>query len=128
MYYSYVEIEYVATSFSPARTDLALKLLSPFQFMDFILIGIDNHASWCMANGKRLFEDLHLNPAKQQFGGINDGLVIVGWGTLVITLNDNSGRPHRYASCCPSIGYKRQETTILCQMAQGWKTTQTIVS
>ncbi len=28
MYYSYVEIKYVATSFSPARTDLALKLLS----------------------------------------------------------------------------------------------------
>jgi hypothetical protein len=28
MYYSYVEIEYVTTSFSPARTDLALKLLS----------------------------------------------------------------------------------------------------
>jgi hypothetical protein len=27
MYYSYVEIEYVATSFSPARTNLALKLL-----------------------------------------------------------------------------------------------------
>ncbi len=31
MYYSYVEIEYVATSFSPARTDLALKLLTPCQ-------------------------------------------------------------------------------------------------
>ncbi len=31
MYYSYVEVEYVATSFSPARTDLALKLLTnPF--------------------------------------------------------------------------------------------------
>jgi hypothetical protein len=28
MYYSYVEIEYVATSSSPARTDLALKLLN----------------------------------------------------------------------------------------------------
>jgi hypothetical protein len=28
MYYSYVEIEYVATSFSPARTDLAVKLLT----------------------------------------------------------------------------------------------------
>jgi hypothetical protein len=27
MYYSYIEIEYVATSFSPARMDLALKLL-----------------------------------------------------------------------------------------------------
>ncbi len=28
MYYSYIEIEYVATSFSPARTDLALNSLS----------------------------------------------------------------------------------------------------
>jgi hypothetical protein len=28
MYYSYVEFEYVARSFSPARTDLALKLLT----------------------------------------------------------------------------------------------------
>ncbi len=28
MFYSYVEIEYIATSFSPARTDLALKLLT----------------------------------------------------------------------------------------------------
>ncbi len=27
MYYSYVENEYIATSFSPARTDLSLKLL-----------------------------------------------------------------------------------------------------
>ncbi len=30
MYYSYVEIEYVATSFVPARTDLALKLLTKY--------------------------------------------------------------------------------------------------
>jgi hypothetical protein len=28
MYYSYIEIEYLATSFSPARMDLALKLLT----------------------------------------------------------------------------------------------------
>jgi hypothetical protein len=28
MYYSYVEIDYVAMSFSPARTDLAVKLLT----------------------------------------------------------------------------------------------------
>ncbi len=27
MYYSYVEIEYIATSFSPAETNLAVKLL-----------------------------------------------------------------------------------------------------
>ncbi len=32
MYYSYVEIEYVAMSFSPARMDLALKLLN-FQLL-----------------------------------------------------------------------------------------------
>ncbi len=34
MYYSYVEIEYVATSFSPARTDLALKLLTEPQYYE----------------------------------------------------------------------------------------------
>jgi hypothetical protein len=32
MYYSHVEIEYVAMSFSPARTDLALKLLTKDNF------------------------------------------------------------------------------------------------
>jgi hypothetical protein len=32
MYYSYVEIEYIATSFSPAGMDLALKLLSWLTF------------------------------------------------------------------------------------------------
>ncbi len=33
MYYSYLEIEYVAMSFSPARTDLALKLLRVYEPM-----------------------------------------------------------------------------------------------
>jgi hypothetical protein len=36
MYYSYIEIEYVATSFSPARTDLALKLLATLYMWWFI--------------------------------------------------------------------------------------------
>ncbi len=30
MYYSYVEVEYIATSFSPARMDLAVKLFNTF--------------------------------------------------------------------------------------------------
>ena len=34
MYYSYVEIEYVDMSFSPARTDLAVKLLRQKCFTD----------------------------------------------------------------------------------------------
>ncbi len=34
MYYSYIEIEYVATSFSPARTDLALKLVNTRRTMN----------------------------------------------------------------------------------------------
>ncbi len=38
MYYSYVEIEYVATSFSPARLDLALKLLSAMDGRDHPLL------------------------------------------------------------------------------------------
>jgi hypothetical protein len=47
-----------------------------------------------MANDKSLFEVLHLDQAEQQVGGINDGLVIAGRGTMVITINDDSGRPH----------------------------------
>ncbi len=39
MYYSYVEIEYVATSFSPTRMDLALKLLKIGAFPDKFLFG-----------------------------------------------------------------------------------------
>jgi hypothetical protein len=31
MYYSYVEIEYIATSFSPARMDFAVKLLKDYK-------------------------------------------------------------------------------------------------
>jgi hypothetical protein len=48
-----------------------------------------------MANDKRLFEDLRLDQAEQQVGGINDGLVIAGQGRMIITINDNSGRPHK---------------------------------
>jgi hypothetical protein len=36
MYYFYVEIEYLATSFSPARMDLALKLLKGFGLVDLV--------------------------------------------------------------------------------------------
>jgi hypothetical protein len=41
MYYSYVEIEYVATSISPARMDLALKLLSIFAKVDEAITKVD---------------------------------------------------------------------------------------
>jgi hypothetical protein len=47
MYHSYVEIKYVAMSFSPARTDLALKLLTNGQFFSLgsrVCIGILNPA------------------------------------------------------------------------------------
>jgi hypothetical protein len=37
MYYSYVEFEYVATSFSPARMDLAVKLLKASIVLKFLL-------------------------------------------------------------------------------------------
>ncbi len=45
MYYSYVEIEYVATGFSPARTDLALKLLirGAVNINNTIVIDFDHH-------------------------------------------------------------------------------------
>jgi hypothetical protein len=44
MHYSYVEIEYVATSFSPARMDLALKLLSNVDTKD---VAYRRTKGWC---------------------------------------------------------------------------------
>ncbi len=38
MYYSYVEIEYIAMSFSPARTDLAVKLFKATKTSNWIYV------------------------------------------------------------------------------------------
>jgi hypothetical protein len=58
-------------------------------------IGVDNHASRCMGNDKRIFKNLVLACTAQQVGGISKGLVIKGKGTLVVTINDDNGKPHR---------------------------------
>ena len=42
------------------------------------LIGVDNHASRCMANAPHLFEDLHLDDNEGQVDRINSGLDIAG--------------------------------------------------
>jgi hypothetical protein len=47
MYYSYVEIEYVARSFSLARMDLALKLLSPTPMTCNIVVPTVQELSKC---------------------------------------------------------------------------------
>jgi hypothetical protein len=58
-------------------------------------VGVNNHASRCMGNNKRIFENLVLACTAQQVGGISKGLAIKGKGTLVVTTNDNNGKPHR---------------------------------
>jgi hypothetical protein len=56
-------------------------------------IGINTHASRCMANAPHLFEDLRLsNKGKVQ--GINNGLEIKGKGTFKIKIEDDNGRTH----------------------------------
>ncbi len=51
MYYSYVEIEYVATSVSPARMDLALKLLRlSYDFAVWMLEFIEHMNSYIRSN------------------------------------------------------------------------------
>ncbi len=67
----------------PARFDL-----------DSYPIGVDNHASRCMANAPHLFEDLHLNEDKGQVDRINSGLDIVGQGTFKFSITDDNGKSH----------------------------------
>ncbi len=57
-------------------------------------IGVDSHASRCMANKTHLFEDLRLNKDNGQVDGINEGLEIAGKGTLKFNIKDNEGRQH----------------------------------
>ncbi len=56
MHYSYVEIEYVATSFAPARMNLALKLLKGGEwdaYYDYFSARITSCTSWCSLLQKR---------------------------------------------------------------------------
>ena len=57
-------------------------------------IGVDSHASRCMANKAHLFEDLHLNEDKGQVNGISDGLEIAGKGTFKFIITDDEGIQH----------------------------------
>jgi hypothetical protein len=61
---------------------------------DSFSIGINNHASRCMANAPHLFEDLHLINNVGEVNGIGEGLAIKGKGTFVFSLKDNNGKIH----------------------------------
>jgi hypothetical protein len=61
---------------------------------DSFRIGVDNHASFCMANCPHLFEDLKLIDQGKQVNGIGAGLEIKGTGTFVMRIEDNDGGTH----------------------------------
>jgi hypothetical protein len=62
--------------------------------LDLFEIGINNHASQCMANAPHLFEDLRLIDDAGEVNGIGDGLEIKGRGTFVFLLADDNGKIH----------------------------------
>jgi len=53
---------------------------------DSFSIGINNHASRCMANAPHLFEDLHLIDNAGEVNGIGEGLAIKGTGTFTFSI------------------------------------------
>jgi hypothetical protein len=61
---------------------------------DSFAVGVDNHASQCMGNNKRLFKNLILARTAQRIGGISKGLAIEGKGTLVLDVINDTGKPH----------------------------------
>jgi len=61
---------------------------------DSFWIGVDNHASFCMANSPHLFEDLRLTKQGTQVQGIGEGLQVKGTGTFVMRINDDDGKTH----------------------------------
>ena len=61
---------------------------------DLFSIGIDNHASRCMANASHLFEDLHLINNAGEVNGIGEGLAITRKGTFMFSLEDDNRKIH----------------------------------
>ena len=61
---------------------------------DSFFIGIDNHASRCMANAPHLFEDLHLIDNAGEVNGIGEGLAIKGKGIFKFSIEDDNGKIH----------------------------------
>ncbi len=57
-------------------------------------IGVDCHASHCMANAPHLFEDLKLK-AVGEVEGIKQGLDIKGIGTFKFKMEDDNGKTHK---------------------------------
>jgi hypothetical protein len=69
--------------------------LPPVQFeLDLFPIGINNHATRCMANSPHLFEDLCLTSNREQVDEISEGLEIQGEGMFKFSIEDNKGRVH----------------------------------
>jgi len=62
--------------------------------LDSFPIGIDNHASRCMANAPHLFEDLRLNDNAGEVNGIGKGLAIMGTGTFKFSIEDDIRKIH----------------------------------
>jgi len=58
-------------------------------------IGVDNHASRCIANSPHLFTDLTLVPQGKQVKGIGAGLSIEDVGTYVMRIQDDNGKLHK---------------------------------
>ena len=61
---------------------------------DSFFIGIDNHASRCMANAPHLFENLQLIDNAGEVHGIGEGLAIKGKGTFKFSIEDDDGKNH----------------------------------
>jgi hypothetical protein len=56
-----------------------------------------------MGNNRQLFENLVLARMAQKVGGISKGLMIQGKGTLMLTINNDTGKLHRI--CIPNSLY-----------------------
>ena len=62
--------------------------------LDSYSIGVDCHASRCMANSPHLFEDLKLIKMGM-VQGIKQGLDIKGVGTFKFKIDDDIGKTHK---------------------------------
>lgn len=63
---------------------------------DSFVLGIDNHASFCMTNNCSHFISKLKYPTVPEVSGINGSAPIVGVGTIKWCIEDDHGKPHKF--------------------------------
>jgi hypothetical protein len=120
---------------------VALRSTAIHSDSDSYLVGVDGHASFCMANHPDQFDgDLQMIEGGHKVTGIGSGIAIKGMGTFKFQIKDDIGQVHtirvpnslyvpslKRVLFAPITGPKKQKTITQSRMVPGWPLLMTVL-